>query len=145
MPPPSARQVPVVFVPTRPRTVTRVASTDVHTTSYVLQHTRQPDAYCYEKLRLTPPDQFARGAAWHWKPQRLLDGFETIFTFQLGSAAQLCKRVSELVYGVTLYEHCALTGSDGLALVFRGGDAAAALGRGGGSLGRAGRPLLVSS
>ena len=61
MPPPSARQVPVVFVPTRPRTVTRVSSTDVHTTSYVLQHPRQRDAYCYEKLRLTPPDQFARG------------------------------------------------------------------------------------
>ena len=27
----------------RPRTITRVSSNDVHTTSYVLQHTRQPD------------------------------------------------------------------------------------------------------
>ena len=36
------------------------------------------------------------------------------------------------------YEHCALTGSDGLALVLRGGDAVAALGRGGGSLGYGG-------
>ena len=122
--------------------MTRVSSTDVHTTSYVLQHTRQPDHYCFEKLLLTPSDQFARGAAWHWKQQRLVDGFETIFAFQFGNAAQLCKKVKELVYGVTLYEHCALTGSDGFAFVLRGGDEVAALGRGGGSLGYGG---LMSS
>ena len=94
--------------------MTRVSSTDVHTTSYVLQHTQQPDLYCFEKLLLTPSDQFARGAAWHWMQQRLVDGFETIFAFQLGNAAQLCKKVKELVYGVTLYEHCALTGTCGM-------------------------------
>ena len=71
-----------------------------------------------------------------------MDGFETIFAFQLGNAAQLCKKVKELVFGVTLYEHCALTGSDGFALVLRGGDEVAALGRGGGSLGYGG---LISS
>ena len=71
-----------------------------------------------------------------------MDGFETIFAFQLDNAAQLCKKVKELVFGVTLYEHCALTGSDGFALVLRGGDEVAALGRGGGSLGYGG---LISS
>ena len=96
-----------MYVPVRPQTITRVSSTDTYTTSYVLQHTRQSDAYCFEKLRLTPADQFARGAAWHRQQQRLLDGFETIFSFQLSNAAQLCKKVKEVVYGVTLYEHCA--------------------------------------
>ena len=132
------RTVELVVAPPKPFTIERISATDFHTTKYTLAHTAQPDQYCFEKLRLTPSEQFQRGAAWHRATQRVVDGFEAIFAFQIDNAARLCKTVRALVTGVLLYERCQLTGSDGLALVLRGGGPAAALGGGGSLLGYGG-------
>ena len=61
------------------------------------------------------------------------------------AAAQLCKTVRALVTDVLLFEKCIQTGSDGLAFVLRADAPAAAVGRGGGSLGYGGlrRSLAV--
>lgn len=130
--------VEVVQEVTKPFTIQHVSATDVTATAYTLAHTLQRDAYCFEKLRLTPSEQHRRGAAWHQRTQRVVDGFETLFTIQITNEARLCKSVRALVSKTLLYERCAYTGSDGLALVLRGGGAPAALGRGGGSLGYGG-------
>ena len=110
----------------------------VFTTTLTLAHTAQPDRYCFEKLRLTPPEQFKRGGAWYRAAQRVVDGFELIFVFQITDAARLCKTVRALVTGTLLYERCMLSGSDGLAFVLRGGGPPTALGGGGGLLGYGG-------
>jgi hypothetical protein len=110
----------------------------VYTTKFTLAHTLQPDNYCFEKLRLTPSEQFKRGGAWHRATQRVVDGFEAIFAFQITDAARLCKTVRALVTGTLLYERCALTGSDGFAFALRGGGQPTALGGGGGLLGYGG-------
>ena len=44
--------VPVVYLPVRPRTITRVSSTDAHTTTFVLSHSQQRDEYAHAP---TPP------------------------------------------------------------------------------------------
>ncbi|KOO24764.1 hypothetical protein Ctob_012267 [Chrysochromulina tobinii] len=77
-----------------------------------------PDNYCFEKLRLTPSEQFRRGAAWHRATQRLVDGFEILFSFQIDNGALLCKTVRTLVTGVLMYEKCVRSGAD----VVRGPD-----------------------
>ena len=132
------RTVAVELAPPKPFTVETMSSTDMYTTKFSLAHTRQPDGYCYEKLRLTPSEQFKRGAAWHRATQRVIDGFELLLTFQIDNAARLCKTVRALVTGTLLYERCAHTGSDGLALLFRGGGPPTALGGGGASIGYGG-------
>ena len=132
------RTVEVVYTPPKPFVLERISATDVFTTKFTLAHTTQPDNYCFEKLRLTPPDQFKRGGAWHRATQRVVDGFEAIFAFQITDAARLCKTVRALVTGTLLYERCMHTGSDGFAFVLRGGGPPTALGGGGGLLGYGG-------
>ena len=128
------RTVVVEKEPSKPYTIRRVSSSNTVTTTFTLAHTTGPDLYCFEKLRLTPSEQFKRGGAWHRSTQRVVDGFEAIFAFQINNAARLCKTVRALVTGTLLYERCMLTGSDGLAFVLRGGGPPTALG-GGGALG----------
>ena len=77
------RTVEQVIMPPKPFTIEQLSATDVYTTRYTLSHTLQPDGYCFEKLRLTPAEQFRRGAAWHRATQRLVDGFEILLTFQV--------------------------------------------------------------
>ena len=132
------RTVELAVAPPEPFTIERLSATDMYTTKYSLAHTRQPDGYCFEKLRLTPSEQFKRGAAWHRATQRIVDGFEMFLSFQIDNAARLCKTVRALVTGTLLYERCSHTGSDGLALLLRGGPTPTALGGGGGSLGYGG-------
>ena len=132
------RTVEVIFEPVKPFTIERVSANDMYTTKFTLAHTVQPDNYCFEKLRLTPSEQFKRGGAWHRATQRVVDGFEAIFTFQITDAARLCKTVRALTTSTLLYERCMHTGSDGLAFVLRGGGPPTALGGGGGLLGYGG-------
>jgi hypothetical protein len=98
------RTVEVVHEVVKPFTVRRSSTNDVFTTAYTLSHTQEPDRYCFEKLRLTPAQQFARAAAWHSRTQRVVDGFETEFTFQIANAALLCQSVRALVTKTLLYE-----------------------------------------
>ena len=139
------RSVGISVAPPKPYTLTRMAVSDTFTTTFTLGHTTQTDGYCFEKLRLTPPEQFRRGAAWYRSRQRVVDGFEALFTIQVDSPARLCKTVRALLTGVLVFEQCVNTGSDGIAFVLRGDDAPAAVGRGGGSLGYGGlrRSLAV--
>ena len=131
------RTVAVSLAPPKPFVIERISATDLYTTKYTLAHTVQRDGYCFEKLRLTPSEQFQRGAAWHRATQRVVDGFEVLFSFQFNNAARLCKTVRALTTNVLLYERCTNTGSDGIALLIRGGGPPTALG-GGGHLGYAG-------
>ena len=133
------RTVEMVVTPPKPFTIERLSASDMYTTRYTLAHTLQPDGYCFEKLRLTPAEQFRRGAAWHRATQRVVDGFEILLSFSVDNAALLCKTVRTLVTGVLLYEQCVRSGSDGLALLLRNSDGPpTALGGGGGSLGYGG-------
>lgn len=132
------RTVEVVKAPPKPFTIERLTANDVMATKYTLAHTVQPDHYCFEKLRLTPSEQFKRGGAWYRATQRVVDGFEAIFSFQMDNSARLCKTVRALVTSTLLYERCMHTGSDGLAFLLRGGGPPAALGGGGALLGYGG-------
>ena len=132
------RSVAIAAAPPKPFTIRRVRSSDTYTTEYTLAHTQQRDRYCIEKLRVAPAEQFQRGAGWHRDAQRIADGFETTFAIQMPNAARLCKRVKTLTTQTIMYEQCAHTAADGIALVLRGGEAPAALGRGGGQLGYGG-------
>jgi len=132
------RTVPPAPPPPKPFTIRRMTVSDVFTTTFSLAHTIQTDGYCFEKLRLTAPEQFQRGAAWYRSRQRVAEGFEALFTFQIDSASQLCKTVRTLVTGIFVFERCVQAGSDGLAFVLRADAPAAAIGRGGGSLGYGG-------
>ena len=132
------RTVELVQQPPKPFTIERLTATDMYTTRYTLSHTLQPDNYCFEKLRLTPSEQFRRGAAWHRATQRLVDGFEILFSFQIDNGALLCKTVRTLVTGVLMYEKCVRSGADGMSLLLRGGGPPTALGAGGASLGYGG-------
>ena len=132
------RTVELVTEEPKSFSVSKMTSTDLFTTTTSLTHTLRVDGYCFEKLRLTPSEQFRRGAAWHRSRQRVVDGFEVIFSFQLDNGARMCKTVRALVTGTLLYERCQLTPSDGIAFVIRADGAPSALGRGGGSLGYGG-------
>ena len=91
------RSVGISVAPPKPYTLTRMAVSDTFTTTFTLGHTTQTDGYCFEKLRLTPPEQFRRGAAWYRSRQRVVDGFKKVLCDLLIRCTQKARPAAEVV------------------------------------------------
>ena len=130
------RSVAIAAAPPKPFTIRRVRSSDTYTTEYTLAHTQQRDRYRFETC-VAPAEQFQRGAGWHRDAQRIADGFETTFAIQMPTPRG-CEAREDLDHETIMYEQCAHTAADGIALVLRGGEAPAALAAAAASSGTAG-------
>jgi hypothetical protein len=96
-------------------------------------------AGCPVRLRLTPPRPFKAASVMRTERARVLDGFETGFTFQVSDHSRACTEVKDASFGPLSHRSCAVHGGDGLAFVMHGDPAGSgALGSGGGGMGYAG-------
>lgn len=98
--------------------------------------TSSEDEDCAVRLRLTGPAPAQTGAVWLSERANVLQGFSTVFSFQLTSLSRSCRLVRDASFSWKKYESCTVHGGDGLAFVVHGDDAdVGALGDSGADMG----------
>ncbi|CAM9680470.1 unnamed protein product, partial [Chrysoparadoxa australica] len=94
---------------------------------------------CPVRARLTPSLPAKTGALWYHVPVPTLQGFETLFTFQITDQSKTCSEHLEPFLSSKTHTSCSVRGGDGLAFVIhRNDDDIETVGSRGGGLGYGG-------